>query len=349
VNKGELVKIEGPLEASALRILREIPGVTATVREPGRRSIETDAVLRFAGTRKPVAVETKQRVNAATAWQLVRKAEANPGVPILLVAGDTTAEARQILRDHGVAVIDGLGNAHVELAGLLLHLDGRSRPKRSGTSWTRLSGKAGLVAQALLLQHERAWHVRELAEEAGVSAGLAHRVVTRLEREEVIAAEGNGPRRVRQVSEPGALLDLWAEENVDRPIRTLGYVLAQSPQHLIAKLGANLEGRGVDYAVTGAAAASLVAPFVTAIPVVEIWVGARTAPDKLLKATEAEPVGDGENVAFLQGKNDAPLIFREKKDGVSIANRFRLYAELLRDPRRGREQAEHLRREAIGF
>ncbi len=349
MNKGELVKIEGPLETSALRILREIPGVTAIAREPRRRGIETDAVLRFAGTRKRVVVETKQRVNAATAWQLVRHAEANPGAPILLVAGDTTVEAREILKDHDVAVIDGLGNAHVELPGLLLHLEGRSRPKRSGSSQARLSGKAGLVAQALLLQHERAWHVQELAEEAGVSAGLAHRVVARLEREGVIAAEGNGPRRVRRVSEPGALLDLWAEEYVDRPIRTLGHLLAQSPQRLIARLGANLEERGVDYAVTGAAAASLVAPFVTAIPVVEVWVSARTPPGKLLKATEAEPVGDGENVAFLQGKDDAPLAFREKKKGVSIANRFRLYAELLHDPRRGREQAEHLRREAIGF
>ena len=52
---------------------------------------------------------------------------------------------------------------------------------------------------------------------------------------------------------------------------------------------------------------------------------------------------------FLQAKDDAPLAFREPVDGLWLANCFRLYADLRRDPRRGREQAEHLRREVIGI
>lgn len=111
-----------------------------------------------------------------------------------------------------------------------------------------------------------------------------------------MAAEGNGPKRVRRVTNPAGLLDLWAEENVDRPTRTLGYLLAQTPRQLITKLGSNLERGGIDYAVTGAAAASLVAPFVTAVPVVDLWVGAKAAPDELLKRADAERVTDGENV-----------------------------------------------------
>ncbi len=164
-----------------------------------------------------------------------------------------------------------------------------------------------------------------------------------------MTAEGRGPQRVRRVTNPGALLDLWAEENVDRPTRTHGYVLAQTPKRLITKLGTSLGGGDVDYAATGAAAASLVAPFVTAVPVVSAWVSARAAPEGLLRTAEAERVTDGENVVFLQAKDDAPLRFREKKKGVWIVNRFRLYVDLLGDPRRGREQADHLRREVIGF
>jgi hypothetical protein len=343
------VKIEAPFEARALRVLREIPGLTATAREPHSHDRRVDAVLRFAGTRARVAVETKQRANAATAWQLIQRAGTHPDTPLLLIADETTAEAREILERHGVAVIDGLGNAHVELPGLLLHLEGRPSPRRSGAPRTRLSGKAALVAQALLLRREDAWHVGRLAQEAGVSVGLAHRVVARLEGEGVVIAEGSGPRRVRRIADPGALLDLWAEENVDRPVRTQGYLLAQTPQRLIAKLATSLSGAGIDYAVTGAAAASLLAPFLTAIPVVEVWVNAKTAPEVLLAATDAEPVADGANVVLLQGKDDAPLMFHEKVKDVCVANRFRLYVDLLRDPRRGREQAEHLRHEVIGF
>jgi len=349
VKKPEFMKIEAPFEANALRVLRQIPGVTAIVREPRGRGRGVDAVLSFAGTRAQVAVETKHRANAATAWQLVHYADARPDIPVLLIADETTAEAREILERHGVAVIDGLGNAHLELPGLLLHLEGRAPTKRPGETPTRLSGKAGLVAQAVLLQPERDWHIQDLAEDADVSTGLTHRVVARLEREGIMTAFGIGPQRVRRLTKPGALLDLWAEENTDRPTRTLGYVLAQSPQRLITKLGKNLDCGGIDHAVSGAAAASLVEPFVTAVPIVDVWVSAKTALDELLEAAGAEAVRDGENVVFLQAKDDAPLQFREKHKSVWIANRFRVYVDLLRDPRRGRDQADHLRQEVIGF
>ena len=179
--------------------------------------------------------------------------------------------------------------------------------------------------------------------------GLAHRVLDRLAAEGLVVAEGVGPHRVRRVTNPAALLDLWAEEDTHRPARSLGYLLAQSPQQLIGDLGHNLNRSGLSYALTGAAAASLVAPFITAIPVAEVWVTATVMPERLFESAGAEPVADGQNVIFLQAKDDTPLAFREQANGLWVANRFRLYSDLRRDPRRGREQADHLRREVIGF
>ncbi len=346
VKQRELVKLQGPFEAETLRILRETPGLTV-IAEPRGADRRVDAILHFAGGRTRVAVEIKQRANAATAWQLVHEADARPDSPFLLVADETTTEARKILEDHGIALIDGLGNAHIELPGLLFHLEGRRGQQRSRP--TRLTGKAGLVAQALLLDPERTWQVQDLAKEARISLGLAHRVLARLGEEGIVAAEGTGRNRVRRVINPTALLDLWAEENVERPTRTLGYILAQTPQQLIKELGGNLGRSGIDYALTGPAAASLVAPFVTAVPVVDVWVTATAAREGLYEAVRADPVNDGQNVVFLQGKDDTPLAFREKAKRLWVANRFRLYADLRRDPRRGREQAENLRREVIGF
>jgi hypothetical protein len=206
-----------------------------------------------------------------------------------------------------------------------------------------------MVAQALLLHPEYEWHVGDLAAEAQVSAGLAHRVITRLERERIIAAEGTGPMRVRRLTNPTALLDLWAEENADRTTRTAAYLLAQTPRQLIQELGGTLGRNRIDYALTGAAAGSLVAPFITAITVAEVWAQAAAAPEQLCDAVGADPVTEGQNVVFLQARDDAPLAFREQVGALWTVNRFRLYAELRHDPRRGREQAEHLRREVIGF
>ena len=91
------------------------------------------------------------------------------------------------------------------------------------------------------------------------------------------------------------------------------------------------------------------APFATALPIVELWVQAPAPAEHECDVAEANPVSDGQNVVFLQAKDDAPLAFREQIDGLWVANWFRLYVDLRRDPRRGHEQADHLRREVIKF
>jgi CBS domain-containing protein len=266
---------------------------------------------------------------------------------MLVIAGETTADAREILERHGIGVVDALGNVHIELPGLLIHQAG-SRPRQQARP-ARLEGKAGVSAQALLVYPGRRWQVRELAEVAEVSVGLAHRVLARLEAEGLVVAEGAGPNRTRRVADPTALLDLWAEENTYKPIRIPAYLLAQSPGRLARELGLGLERRRIGYALTGAAGGSLVAPFITVVPVTEVWATATAAPADLVEAVGAEMVADGHNVMFLQARDDAPLAFREEAGGLWVASRFRLYADLRQDPRRGREQADHLRREVIGF
>ncbi|HEV8064431.1 MAG TPA: restriction endonuclease, partial [Acidimicrobiales bacterium] len=119
----QTVKLAGSFEAGALRVLRGIPGLTVDV-EPGFHDRGVDAVLSFAGGHERVAVQFKKHANSATAWQLVQLAQAQPDVALLLIADETTVQTREILEEHGIGVVDGLGNAHIELPGLLVHLEG---------------------------------------------------------------------------------------------------------------------------------------------------------------------------------------------------------------------------------
>jgi len=350
VNKREIVNIEGEFEARALDVLRRISGLTVQARsQAADRGV--DAVVSYCDARTPVAVEFKQQANAATAWHLVQRAQAHFQWPLLLIARSTTAEARRILEDHGVGVIDGLGNAHLELPGLLLHLEGKGRvgAAQTGDRRTRLAGKAGVAAQALLLDPERDWRVDDLAQAAKASVGLAHRVLARLEKEAVVVSEGAGPQRRRRLVNPTALLDLWAEEHRDRLTQHTGYLLAQTDEQLARLVGTRLAQAEVDYALTGAAGARLLAPFVTAVPVITAWVPATLDPRELWEVTQARPATDGHNVVFRQADNDAGLAFRRQYGELWVVNLFRLYVDLLDDPRRGREQADNLRREVIGF
>lgn len=343
------MRIEGAFEPAALRVLRSIPGLTVAV-EPRTGDQQAGTVIRFAGTSRSLRSEFRTRANTATAWQVVHDAAAHPETPVLLIAEETTAVARAILAEHGIAVVDGLGNAHIALPGLLMHVEGRSRVSPETTAGpTRLRGKAGVVVQALLLEPGRRWQVYEVAERSQVSEALAHRVLVRLEREGVVATDGSGPKRVRRVTDPTALLDLWAEETRERADRILGFVLAATPGQLITRVGHGLDRAGIPHALTGSAAARMVAPFTTAVPVVDVWVGAAAGTEDLMTACEGDVVTEGHNVAFHQAKDDTPLAFRERTDETWLANRFRIYTDLRQDARRGREQAEHLRREVIGF
>ena len=347
MKKAPTVTIGGRFAAEALRILRAIPGLDV-IAEPASLDPGVDALVMFAGTEAPVAIEFKARANAATAWHLANVARHRPELPLVLIAAETTTDARRILSEHGIAFIDGLGNAQLELPGLLLRITGTGRPTRAPAP-SRLSGKAGLVAQALLLDPERARRIKDIAEQTAVSSGLVHRVLARLEVEGIVSTNGAGPHRTRHVTDPAALLDLWAEENVDKPVRTRGYLLAQTPQHVVKQLGEGLNDARIDYALTGGAAASIIAPFVTTITVTEVWGAAATDPQEFFDHTTATPVTEGHNVTFLQASTDAPLAFRQQSGGLWIVNRFRLYTDLRRDKRRGIEQADHLRREVIGF
>jgi hypothetical protein len=319
----------------------------------GKRADRPDIIVRFAGKKELAIVEFKRHASAGAARQLVEYARGLGKVHLVLVAGETTAEARDILTSHGIGVIDGIGNAHLELPGLLFHIEGKrlgdGQPRGPGGA-TRLTGKAGVAAQALLLQPDREWKVQDLAAEAETSTAFAHRVLARLDREGLTETIGAGPKRVRRLGNPTALLDLWVEENRDRAVeRTLVYRLARDPGQLAGQLSKMLSNADIDHAVTGAAAAARVAPFITAVPATDVWVTAGIVVDDAVAAVVGEVVETGHNVVLAQSPGDAPLAFRQKTDGLWTVNPMRLYYDLRRDPRRGREQADRVRQEVIGL
>ena len=347
-----VLNISGPLKPDALRILQEIPGVTAEPVPATKR--RPDIVIRASDVTHVVEVKAQRVTNAAAARQLVEYARHLPeGTHLFLVARTTTEEARHLLEEAGVGVIDAHGNVRVKLPGLFLWSKGRpASPGRDvkGESPVKLTGKAGVAAQALLRAPERYWKVHALASEAEVSVGLAHRVFTRLERERLVETKGAGPQRTRRISNPTALLDLWAEEMRDRGVKQLrAFRLAREPRAQAKTLSRLLAEGKIEHAVTGPAGAARLAPFITAIPVTDIWIADTVALDDVAAVTRADVVHEGHNIVLRQAVGDAPLAFRRKVDDVWTADPFRLFVDLRKDPRRGRAQADRLREEIIGF
>jgi hypothetical protein len=340
------VKIEGPFEPWALGVIRSQPGFEAAWRP--------DAELAIDGRRRPVVIEVKRRVDPAQAHAVANLARSAPrGRDFLLVAEQTSALARQILEANGVAFIDAQGNANIRLPGVFVRTGSFTADAvkvRQPPGRARFSGKAGIIAQALLLNPKRDWKVEELAAESVVSAGLAHRILARLDEIGLVESSGSGPTKKRRLVNPGALLDLWAEE--DREVgrtQTPGYTLARPGTRLAVMVSERLDRLDVVHAVTGSAAAALVAPAVTATPVTEIRVTAAQPPLQALEAAGARPADEGYNVLFVQTPDDLELRWRKRAHGVWLAANPRIYLDLLRDPRRGREQAVEFRERILGF
>jgi hypothetical protein len=343
------VKIAGQLPQDVRRVLAAIPG-TEIVEEPSVTSDHrVDAIVTTSDRRYAIAIEARSRVNAATAHQLINRARQLGDMPLLVAAGQTTASARATLIEHGVAYVDAAGNAHVNMPGILIHVTADLQRPPTQRATPRLSGKASVVVQAILLDHDRPWKVTPLAETARVSTGLAHRVLARLEADGLMTTSGAGPGLVRRLIDASALLDLWVEEQQDRPQRTSAHLLAPSPTSAFNLLSERLDQSGLSYALTGPAAANLIAPFLSAVPVTQIWLASAHDAERACRAIDATPVSTGFNLVFMQEKQDTPLAFRQRVADRWITNAFRLYVDTRRTEQRGREQADHLRQTVIGF
>ena len=165
MNIPDIVNIQGPVEQAALNILRDVPGVTTEVAlSDGRRA---DVVVRAGGVCHVVELKAQAAINAAKAHQLIKFAEGlPPETHLLTVARNSTEEARRLLQDAGIGLIDAQGNIRVDLPGLFLWTEGHvARPERdedTGDPPVKLTGKAGVATQALLREPKRWWHVADL-------------------------------------------------------------------------------------------------------------------------------------------------------------------------------------------
>ena len=349
------VKNEG-LAAWAITLLRALPGAPVVADAlPGSAD---DGSLRFPDAGLVLRVEQKAHVDAVVAHS-IEAGRASRSEPLVVVARTTTSVAREILESHGIGYVDAAGNAAIDLPGLHVRTGSLVRsgsftasaeiaPAPRHPTSPRLAGKAGLIAQALILEPKRAWTLDAMADRAGVSTALAHRVFTRLERVTVLAAEGRGPRKTRRVASPGALLDLWAEEAAEpKERRTPAYALTRGDG--ARELSSRLAKHDLIHAVTGVAAAVRRVAFLTSVLVTEVRMEAARTPAEVAAAADARLVEEGANIVFVQGSDDAELRYRREVEGVWVAAETRVYLDALRDPRRGAEQAREFRSQVFGF
>ena len=264
---------------------------------------------------------------------------ASAGAVGIIVAPYLSRGRRDLIRDEGLAYVDLSGNAYLRSGPVFIHVHGdRNLHSREPGVRRAFSGKGALVSE-LLLEEPREWGVREIAAAVGLDPGHVSRVAGYLEAEQYIfRREG----RV-QLSRPEELLSDWAGNY--RPPRSsdrLYFSQALRAEDLLDRLDA-VAGAERAYALSNQAGASLVAPYAM-VDRVDAYVADAAALAWFERDLELRPVDSGANVVLhvLADPLDAVLRLRRMVRGLWVVSDVRLYLDLVRYPRRGSEQADHL-------
>lgn len=251
---------------------------------------------------------------------------------------------RRICREAGVGFLDLSGNVHIKAPPLLLHVEGRpNRFVSRGRPSSVFAPKASRITRLLLLDAGRWWRQKDLAEKGDLGAGYVSRTCKRMESERLIERNQTGALRPR---DPNLLLDAWQSHyEFDRHDIVRGHITARNGQELVKQVVKGLGERQDDHAVTGLAAAWLLAPFAN-FRLVAVYV--REAPtNDLLDALEFRRDERGANLWLVRPNDEGVFHGAEEINAVSCVCPVQAYVDLSAMPERSDEAAEQLREKRL--
>jgi len=263
--------------------------------------------------------------------------------PLVIVARRMSPGAQAASAGAGVSWLDESGAAEIALPGLLISRSGRPDPKRPRTP--RWTGSTIGTAEALLLGTRPT--VSEVERATGLSAGSATTALsalTALGHLRSDAARGRGS--ARQIVDRARLLDAYAEAATAReagPSLRVG-VSGRDLLDEVRRLGDQWDADKLGWAVTGAAAAAVLGPYLTEVPGLDVLIDAPT-PATLDAAVDRAGLRPMEGGRLLLRPFPTLVTARlsTRQSGLRLAPWPRVYADLRISGVRGEEAAEHLR------
>jgi hypothetical protein len=287
--------------------------------------------------------QPRQIREAVTKLAEIRKdlPEAHPVATAVYIS----PQSASILRRANLGYLDLSGNCYLAFEHVLIEKEGKRNVRPSTRPLKALfAPRATRVVRALLAESQRVWRLEELARATAVSLGHAHNVVKRLE--ELAWIDRDELQRIH-LGKPADLLDAWCDSYTYQANEIATYF---SPERITRRLMGEIvrraDAEGRRYAFTMHSGAALVAA-TTRVPVIHCYLEGDPAP--IARALDLRPA-EGEGTVHLLAPYDEGVFYGLlEKGGFKVVSLPQLYADLLRYERRGREQAEHLRREAMGY
>jgi len=247
---------------------------------------------------------------------------------------------------------DEAGNAEILAPGVLVsRRGGRPKAAKRAIAW---SGSALDVAELLL---SRPWlegfGTSELAHLTGWSAPRVSQLLSTFDRHGWTVKHGptRGRGSRRELVDPGGLLEAWGKgilDGEDPVVREASRTIADLGEFLRHDLAPALS-QNLSWALGGWAASEELAPYLTAVPTLQIYVHEDDLwepLDEALLGAGLKEVSEGGRVQFKRATSNI-LERATSAGGLTVVSAPRVYADLLRLGPRGQEAAEHLKEVAI--
>ena len=314
------------------------------------RSVDIVASIRAFNHRYKVICEVKSNGeprHAHNAALQLRDAIAHMKTDALpvLIAPFLSEKSREVCSEYGINYLDLHGNALFQAPGILIDVSVPGRPVSEKRVLKSLfSPKAAEILHTLLCDPKRAWRVAELAGATQSSLGQVSNV-RKLLLERKWAKVGNDGM---VLSDPDSLLDAWRDV-YRRPFgystkiytHLHGFAFEKAAKKIFLTLGPD-----ESVAFASFSAAQLLAPYARAATY--YFYADKKGVARIEDVLQASNVNKGENVEVLVLKDQGLLANTvEPVPNVICTNPVQTYLDLWISGGRGKEAAEHLRREVL--
>lgn len=345
--------IEREAAQALAALLRDVPSIKLrTLSEPvAKYGIDLLARVDINGRLLSLAIECKlsgQPRHARMALQQLRHyvdRVDRKAIP-MFIAPYLSPHVQSMCREHNVSYLDLQGNARLVSKGLFVErvIDGRRDPAVRRELKSIFKPRSAQVLRVLLREPQRSWRVADLAEAAQVSLGHISNVRSALVDREWARVGHEGLR----LTAPDDLLDAWRDayeppqgERLSFYTALHGKALEQAVRNGLA--AANCSGKAMWASFS---AAQWLAPYLRAGT--EFFYTDQRGFDELHRALQLVSSCDGENVWITRLSDSG--IFQDAirpAAGVVCTSAVQTYLDMACSGERGREAAEHLRREKL--
>lgn len=267
--------------------------------------------------------QTKAKTKAKT--KATTKATTKP----LLWAPYIPPRQAAFLRGRGIDFLDEAGNAHLNVPGVLVHIEGK-RPAVPATvrggitkGWVKVT-LAGLLNPALF---EGPYH--QLAAAAGVTPPTVMTCLRDLQRRGLVDGQGRRRRLVGRRE----LLPIWTQAYAHtlRPRlaeRCFRMLTTDDGHAALTRMNDVLKGHGIAWCLTGAAAALELTHHYRAA-VTEIYAAPRAITDAIARELKAQPTEGEANLVVIEPPIPGVVLAPAKRKApLPMAPALLAYAEL---------------------